>query len=314
MSEGGKKGVRKLTKQEKQEMAYRLNDLQKRKLIDYDCYLVKDENAKLKEELQMRRRLRQFELQMKSISKSKLKGSGLFKTEVPDAFLAKSASMKSGVLHSQLAGKEQMQKSGHGASTIEELHASSVLPEANGSESLPAIRRKGTSYHRKFLNEVRSRSYKTYLTSLHAVKEYKQGEIENSKLKQRLLKTKMTHQMSEFKNLSKQAWKKVDELIVEKEEMKEQGGKGGMKESKVIKSEKTEETKKKVEQAPQTKPKAENQPPAQNKPTGEKTPPLSKPAGENKPAENPAKPNPATNAGGKVDAQKNNPGEKDENY
>lgn len=306
--------MRKLTKQEKQEMAFRLNDLQKRKLIDYDCYLVKDENAKLKEELQMRRRLRQFELQMKSISKSKLKSSGLFKTEVPEAFLAKSASMKSGVLHSQLAGKEHMQKGGHGASTIDELHASSVLPEANGSESLPAIRRKGTSYHRKFLNEVRSRSYKTYLASLHAVKEYKQGEIENSKLKQRLLKTKMSHQISEFKNLSKQAWKKVDELIVEKEEMKEQGGNGGMKESKVIKSEKTEEAKKKGEQAPQTKPKAENQQPAQNKPTGEKTPPLNKPAGENKTAENPAKPNPPTTTGGKVDAQKNNPAEKDDNY
>jgi hypothetical protein len=312
MSEGVKKGVRKLTKKERQDMVQRLNDLQKRSLIDYDNYLVKDENGKLKQELQVRRRIKQIEAQMKSASKSKLKGSRLFKTEVPDAFLAKSASMSSGVFQSQMNSSQHQKSALLGAKTTNELHASSMLQEPQGTESLPEIRRKGTSYHRKFLKEVRSRDYKTYLNSLHAVKDYRQSEMENAKLKQRLLRTKMSHQITEFKNKSKQAWQKVEVLINEKDD------KGNTKamanESQVLHSEKTGVNKKKGEQAntaggnkpaTQANPQEATKPPAQNK----------QPA-ENKPAENPVKPTQptATNTAGKTDPTKTNTAANNENF
>ena len=311
MSEGVKKGVRKLTKKEKQDMVQRLNDLQKRSLIDYDNYLVKDENMKLKEELQMRRRLRQLEAQMKSASKSKLKGSSLFKTEVPEAFLAKSASMKSGIFQSQLSGSQQQKSTLLSASSTGELHASSVLLEPQGNDSLPAIRRKGTSYHRKFLKEVRSRDYKTYLESLHAVKDYKQSEVENAKLKQRVMRTKMSHQISEFKNHSKQAWQTVESLISEKENPQKNKGQTMGNESQVINSEKTGENKKKIDP---TNPAGGNKPATQTNPQDQ-----TKPSAQTKPpAENPTKPTqqPATNTGGntKVEPPKANAGAKDDNY
>lgn len=212
------KGKLTLSRAERQAVEQRLRDLQKVRMIDYDNSLVKVENSQLKMELQERRRMKMLEKLAKSKAKSKSKQNSLFKSELPPA-MARNASMQSGLFSSQatmhssglFAAESTLNRSGVLAPGSN-AHTSSILYEQPATESLPVIKRKGTSYHKRFLNEVRPRDYKVYLSSLRAVNDYRQEETLNSHLKKRLQRVKMQNLMVDFKKYSKDSWKQVDQI------------------------------------------------------------------------------------------------------
>ena len=164
--------------------------------IHYDDNLTKQENHTLKSELKYLQGERMREQLMQRLSKSKSHSN---------AAMVHSLSSKS--MH-----QYDQEKVHSNSSLPKHNHPQNSWMESSIHDSLPIIKRKGTGYHRRFVNEVRPRDYGLYLNSLNTLKDYRAAETENKQIKKHLFREKYRQQMGEYKMFSQAAWQKMDEL------------------------------------------------------------------------------------------------------
>ncbi len=172
-----------------------LRDQERLQQIRYDDNLVKVENQVLKYELKAMKAERMRAQLIQRLTKSK------------------SLSNKA-MAHSLVQSSDPFQMEGAVSPSHSLFHRSTQASpmEAGQFESLPMIKRKGTSHHRRFVNEVRPRDYGLYLDSLNTLKDYRHAEYENKHIKNKLFKEKYRQQMGEYRMLSEAAWTKMTEL------------------------------------------------------------------------------------------------------
>lgn len=171
-----------------------LRDQERLGQIRYDDGLVKHENLSLKSELKHLKadRMRQQLIQRLQKSKS-LSNKSMAQSLAQSMHQSHMASVVS-------------------TSQIREHHSPQPMGYSQPTDSLPIIRRKGTGYHKRFVNEVRPRDYGLYLNSLNTLKDYRHAEQENKHIKGQLFREKFRHQMGEYRFFSQAAWQRVDEL------------------------------------------------------------------------------------------------------
>lgn len=171
-----------------------LRDKERLNLIHYDETVAKVENQNLKYELKNLQAIRRHEQMSKQLAKSK--------------------SMR----HMAISQSMIQQKNQAGAAVdLQRSHSPQNMPlmyESNVGhlDSLPAIKRKGTGYHKRFVKEVRPRDYGLYLNSLNAVKEYRQIENQNKNIKDQLFRERYRQSMNQFKQDSKYTWDRLNKL------------------------------------------------------------------------------------------------------
>lgn len=173
-----------------------LQDKRRADLISYDDDLVRHENQGLKQDLRVVKSIKT--IKKKEPVKRTIR-RGLSKGAISASqhqLQADPFELMMGASHNPLAASQHNSMIGH-------HHQASNLPE---------IKRKGTYYHRKFLEDVRPRDYKVYLNSLKTLQQYRVDETENKKLKDKLFREKMRLQNHIFQQHSKAAWGKVDQL------------------------------------------------------------------------------------------------------
>lgn len=174
-----------------------LQDKKRADLISYDDDLVRHENHALKHDLRVVKSIKTIkpkQEEKKPMRRGMTKGAHSVSQH---QIQADPFDLMMGT-HPAHPGSHHL-----GASMHQHQHQSSALPE---------IRRKGTYYHRKFLEDVRPRDYKVYLNSLKSLHQYRADETENKKLKQKLFREKMRLQNHIFQQHSKAAWGKVQQL------------------------------------------------------------------------------------------------------
>lgn len=192
---------RKVTEHEKRAKLQMLKDQERLNSIHYDDNLAKMENAHLKEELKYLRGIKRHQQLLQKFGNSKPKQIH--------------KSMSHSMMNSKLHNSSHL-----GASNLSRHHSPEMVPpamplgrmETMASETLPIIKRKGTGYHKRFVQEVRPRDYNLYLNSLNAMKEYRHAEYQNKHIKDQIFKEKYGMKMKDYRSDSKVFWQHIKEL------------------------------------------------------------------------------------------------------
>ena len=185
-----------------------ISDQQKLNMIHYDDTIVREENNILKSQIKEIKERRKLEhgllMQSKSLPHINPNLSGVHSpsNQSPTNSKHNSSPQGSSFFNSNYAPAASM--------TSSQVHP--AAQDHHQQSSLPQIKRKPTSYHRKFVNEVRNRDYHTYLDSLHAVNNYKGHISQHQNLKQKLFREKYQQNMSEYKQYSRAYWDLVGQL------------------------------------------------------------------------------------------------------
>ena len=191
----GKQSKVKISAAEHLAMERNIRDQERLQKIRYDDSLVKMENQVLKYELKTIKADRIRAQLMEKLTKSKSLSN---------------KTMTQSVTQSMASFQMESVMSPTNSQNIRTFPQG--LMQSSQFESLPIIKRKGTSHHRRFVNEVRPRDYGLYLDSLSTLKDYRHAEHENRLIKEKLFQEKYRQQMGEYRMLSQAAWTKVTEL------------------------------------------------------------------------------------------------------
>lgn len=191
----GKQSKVKISAAERLAIERNIRDQERLQKIRYDDSLVKMENQVLKYEL-------------KTIKADRIRAQLMEKLNKSKSFSNKTMAQSL----SQSMASFQMESAMSPTNSQNIRTFPQGLMQSSQFESLPIIKRKGTSHHRRFVNEVRPRDYGLYLDSLSTLKDYRHAEHENRLIKEKLFQEKYRQQMGEYRMLSQAAWTKVTEL------------------------------------------------------------------------------------------------------